>query len=563
MATLEKIKAEIKQAVGFDLDISYPPSPELGDLSLALFALAKSTKQNPVGLAEEIRQKLSKNKALKPLVLDIKTVGPYVNLFLNYGNLTAKVLGEIKKEKNKYGQNTSGKKAGVMIEYSNGNTHKEVHIGHLRNICFGDSVNKLLVASGYQAIPVSYINDFGIFAAKTLWYFLRHEKRYAASKDSKGYILGNCYKEAVSALEDNDLAKAEVVKIMKEIESRRGDTYQLWKKTRTWSIDYLKEIYQELEIKFQKTFYESEVIGDGLKIVQKLIKSGLLVKSDGAIIADMEKYKLGVLPIIRSDGTALYPVADLALAVKKFKENKIKESIYVVDVRQALYFKQLFKIMELMGYKQKITHLAYDFVTLPSGMMSSRSGNVITYRELMDEALASTIKTTKEKRSDWSDKKIKEVAKAIALSTIKFEMLKVSSQKTITFNIEEALKFDGYTATYLQYTHARIMSLTHKVKGVKKTADYGVLSEPQEKTLIVKMAKYPEAVKRSADNYDPSEITKYIFELCQDFNDYYHNVQIIKSSTAVQGARLELVGAVGQIIKNGLELLGIKAINEI
>ncbi|PIT94783.1 arginine--tRNA ligase [Candidatus Falkowbacteria bacterium CG10_big_fil_rev_8_21_14_0_10_39_9] len=563
MDTLHKIKTAIRQAVGFDLDISYPPTSELGDLSLAVFALAKVKGQNQVILAQEISQNLEQNKKLGSLISDVKAVGPYVNLFLNYTNLGAEVLTEIKKAKNKYGQNDSGLKAGVMIEFSNGNTHKEVHIGHLRNICFGDAITKLLTTSGYKTIPVSYINDFGIFTAKTLWQYQKNQKQYQAMKGSQGYILGTCYKDAVSALEGNDASKAEVTRIMKAIESRQGEYYKLWQETRLWSIAYLKEVYQDLGIKFKKTFYESNVIADGLKIVSGLIKNNVLVKSEGAIIANLEKYNLGVLPIIRSDGTALYPVADLALAVKKFKENKITESIYIVDVRQELYFKQLFKILELMGYQQKITHLAYDFVTLPSGMMSSRSGNVITYRELIDESIANAISETKAKRADWSDRKIKKIATEITLSTIKFEMLKVSSRKTITFDIKEALKFEGYTATYLQYTHARIMSISKK-SGTKKTkADYKLLSEPAEKTLIMKLAKYPETILRATEKYDPSEVTKYLFELCQNFNDFYHNVQIIKSKTTVKAARLELALAVGQIIKNGLELLGIQAINEI
>ncbi len=563
MDTLHKIKTEIRQAVGFDLDISYPPTSELGDLSLAVFALAKVKGQNPVILAQEISQNLSQNKELSGFISTVKAVGPYVNLFLNYAHLGKEVWTEIKAAKSKYGQNNSGQKAGVMIEFSNGNTHKEVHIGHLRNICFGDAITKLLAASGYKTIPVSYINDFGIFTAKTLWQYQKNKAHYLAMKGSQGYILGTCYKDAVSALEGNDAGKAEVTEIMKAIESRQGEYYKLWQTTRKWSIAYLKEVYQDLGIKFQKTFYESDVIAVGLKIVSDLIKKNILVKSDGAIIANLEKYNLGVLPIIRSDGTALYPVADLALAVKKFQENKITESIYIVDVRQELYFKQLFKILELMGYQQKITHLAYDFVTLPSGMMSSRSGNVITYRELMDESIANAIAETKAKRTDWSNKKIEKIATEITLSTIKFEMLKVSSQKTITFDIQEALKFEGYTATYLQYTHARIASIAKKGGAQKTKVDYELLSELTEKTLIMKLAKYPETVLRATEKYDPSEITKYLFELCQNFNDFYHNVQIIKIEKAVKAARLELALAARQIIKNGLELLGIQAINEI
>jgi len=563
MAILQKIKAEIKKAAGADLDIGYPPNSELGDLSTTVFVLAKAKGENPVKVSQQISQNLSQNKKLKALVAEVKVSGGYVNFFLNHNNLGEKVLTEIKKEKDKYGRNNSGQKAGVMVEFSNGNTHKEVHIGHLRNICFGDSVTKLLSENNYKAIPVSYINDFGIFVAKTLWQYKKNEVHYQSMAGSKGYILGTCYKDAVSALENNEEAKEEITKIMKEIESRQGEYYKLWQKTRLWSIAYLKEVYQDLDIKFQKTFYENEVIGSGLKIVAELIRKKILIKSQGAIIADLEKYNLGVLPIIRSDGTALYPVADLSLAVKKFKENKIIESIYIVDVRQGLYFKQLFQILELMGYKQKMTHLAYDFVTLPSGMMSSRSGNVITYRELIDEAISLAVSATKEKRTDWSAKKIKQIATELALSTIKFEMLKVSSQKTITFDIKEALKFEGYTATYLQYTHARIMSLTKKGGFKKSKVDYKLLTESFEKTLIIKMAKYPEVVLRAASSYDPSEIAKYLFELSQSFNDYYHNIPIIKSDPKTKAARLELAGAVGQIIKNGLKLLGLKAINEI
>lgn len=567
METLDQIKSQLSQTLKNDLDISYPPSPELGDLSLALFSLAKASGKNPTELAQETAEKLNKSPKLKTTVKEARAVGPYVNIFLDYNSFTPAVIKSIKKNQGNYGRNQSGKKAGVMIEYSNGNTHKELHIGHLRNIGLGDTINRLLDISGYRSLPVSYINDFGIHVAKTLWYLKNNRKDYqklikSVPKD-RGYLLGSAYKEATAALAENDTAKEAVGKIMQEIESRKGENYQLWQKTRDWSIKYFQSVYQDLGVKFKKTFYESEVITSGLKTVKELVDKGVLKKSEGAIIADLEKYNLGVLPIIRSDGTALYPVADLALAVKKFRENKIQESIYVVDVRQSLYFKQLFKILQLMGYEQKMTHLAYDFVTLPSGMMSSRSGNVITYHELIAQAKELALTATKDKHPDWSQKKITQTASELAFSTIKFEMLKVSAQKTITFDIKEALKFDGYTATYLQYTHARLMSIGRKAPRAKGRLDYSQLSEPQEKQLLFRLAQYPEMIRHAKDNYDPSEISKYLFELCQLANDYYHAIPIIKSAPQTRDARLELIAATRQIIKNGLELLGIKAINEI
>ncbi len=567
METLDQIKSQLSQTLKNDLDISYPPSPELGDLSLALFGLAKASGKNPIELAQETAEKLNKSPKLKTAIKEVRAVGPYVNIFLDYNSFTPAVIKSIKKDQDDYGRNQSGKKAGVMIEYSNGNTHKELHIGHLRNICLGDTINRLLDISGHRSLPVSYINDFGIHVAKTLWYLKNNQKEYQklikSTPKNRGYLLGSAYKEATAALAENETAKEAVGKIMQEIESQKGENYQLWQKTRDWSIKYFQSVYQDLGVKFKKTFYESEVITSGLKTVKELVTKGVLKKSEGAIIADLEKYNLGVLPIIRSDGTALYPVADLALAVKKFRENKIQESIYVVDVRQSLYFKQLFKILQLMGYEQKMTHLAYDFVTLPSGMMSSRSGNVITYHELIAQAKELALTATKDKHPDWSQKKITQTASELAFSTIKFEMLKVSAQKTITFDIKEALKFDGYTATYLQYTHARLMSIGRKAPRAKSRLDYSQLSEPQEKHLLFRLAQYPETIRHAKDNYDPSEISKYLFELCQLANDYYHAIPIIKSAPKTRDARLELIAATRQIIKNGLELLGIKAINEI
>jgi arginyl-tRNA synthetase len=207
MNTIYKIKTEIKKVLGFEVDINYPPSSDLGDLSLALFAIAKSKGKNPIELAKEISQKINQNKKLRPIIQKAEAVGPYINIFLNYAHLSAQVLSDIKKNKSKYGQNKSGKKIGVMIEFSNGNTHKEVHIGHLRNISLGDAVTKLLSTSGYKAIPVSYINDFGIHTAKTLWHFLKNTKYYESLSDNKGYLLGVCYRDAVKAIGEDEKAK--------------------------------------------------------------------------------------------------------------------------------------------------------------------------------------------------------------------------------------------------------------------------------------------------------------------------------------------------------------------
>jgi arginyl-tRNA synthetase len=559
MVYLDEIKKELSEILGCSPKaFVYPPNAEMGDLSLLMFSKAKENGLNPVELAKTIAASFSGLEGIK----EVKAVGPYLNFYLEPTYFVANSLNDISEQGVKFGANDSGKGAGVMIEYSNGNTHKELHIGHLRNISYGDAVNKILAANGYGVIPVSYINDFGIFTAKTLWNWQKNPE-YSQSDAPKGYLLGKCYSEASLKIGDDEMAKKEVGELMKKIESRDGDTYRLWQETRQWSIDYFNEVYQDLGIKFRDTFYESDFIEAGLKIKDDLLEKGILKLSEGAIIADLEKYNLGVLPIIRSDGTALYPVADLALASAKFNKYKVKESIYIVDVRQSLYFSQLFKLVELMGYSEKMTHLSYDFLTLKSGMMASRTGNVITYKELLDEALARTSEEIKKRHEDWSDDKVLEVARGLSLSAIKFEMIKVSSDKVITFDIEDALKFEGFTSAYLQYTGARICSLLKKGEELEKAPiELSELTEVKEFKLAMKLEQYSDAVTKSGIERDPSVVARYLFELAQDFNDYYHDVNIMKAETKVRVARLALVNSVKQVLENGFGLLGLTYLTE-
>ncbi|MFZ2310528.1 MAG: arginine--tRNA ligase [Patescibacteria group bacterium] len=559
MNYLDKVKNELAATLNIKAEsLVYPPNSEMGDLSWPMFEAAKMAGVNPVLLATQKAEEFSVINGIK----EIKAVGPYLNFYLDQIAFIKGVLTDIKQQGKAFGSNNLGENKKVMIEYSNGNTHKELHVGHLRNISYGDTVYKLLAANGYEAIPVSYINDFGIHTAKTIWNWQKNPD-YAKSSAPKGYLLGKCYSEAARKIEDNAEAKEEVSVIMKEIESRKGHGYELWQETRQWSIDYFQQVYDDLGIKFQDTFYENNFVDKGLEIKDNLLNQGLLKKSEGAIIADLQEYNLGVLPIIRSDGTALYPVADLALASHKFEKYNLDESIYIVDVRQSLYFSQLFKILELMGYKAKMTHLSYDFLTLKTGMMASRTGNVITYQELIDEAQTRTSEEVAKRHTEWSQDKINEVAKALSISAIKFEMIKVSSDKVITFDIVDALKFEGFTAAYLQYSGARMNSLLKKVIDFDDSvSDLTKLTSSKELGLTMKLAQYGDSVKKAGLDRDPSVIARYLFELAQLFNDYYHDTNIMKAEENIRNARLSLVLGIKQVVQNGFALLGLTYLEE-
>lgn len=543
-----------------EAELSYPPNLEMGDLSLPCFAIAKEIGKSPADAAKEILSNFNRGGFID----GIKIVGPYLNFTFKKSKLSENVLNEINDLKDEYGKNNSGKKERVMVEFSNANTHKEYHVGHLRNLCYGDAVTKLLNANGSHAIPVSYINDFGIHVAKTLWAYQNFRKNEKLP-ENKGYFLGQTYVMSAKKAEEDKTASQMIEMTMKKIESRKGEEYELWKETRKWSIEQFNKIYQELNIEFKDTFYENEYIDKGLDMVGSLYEKEILKKSDGAVIADLEKYNLGVLVFLRSNGTALYPVADLALAGEKFKKYNLDKSIYVTDNRQGLHFKQLFKVLELMGHKEKFIHLEYEVVKLPSGMMSSRSGNVVTYEDLKDKLLLRVREETKKRHSDWSDEKIEEAARVISVGAIKFEMLKVGAMQIITFDIEKSLEFSGFTAAYLQYSCARISSILRKAdikewKNVK--VDFVKLKEDKEGALVLKLAKYPEIVKRAGDSYDPSVICKYLFELGQMFNDYYHAVQVLNTEEDEKNSRLYLLLQIKNVIKNGLGLIGIDVLDE-
>lgn len=580
MAYLDQVKQELANILGCAVaDFAYPPDESLGHLSLPLFNEAKKIGTNPGQLAKEVADKLNKPQGLElplfskeltafvchedrihPTVTQVKAVGPYLNFFFDSAFFTEQTVKEINAQGAVFGSQPSKNQAAIMVEYANGNTHKELHVGHLRNISYGSTVVNLLKAAGYEVVPVSYINDFGIHTAKTIWNWQR-QKKYENASEPRGYLLGRCYSEAAKLVEGDEEAKKEVSQIMQAIESRQGSVYKFWQETRQWSIDYFNSVYQILNIHFVDTFYESDFIEEGLLIKDELLEKGILKHSEGAVIADLTEENLGVLPIIRSDGTALYAVADLALASAKFKKYHLQESIYVVDVRQGLYFKQLFAILHQMGYQERLTHLGYDFLTLKSGMMSSRTGNVITFQEVLDAAESRASQEIKDRHHDWSEEKIAQTARSLAVAALKFEMIKVAADKIITFDIESALRFDGYTAAYLQYSGARSSSLLTKGQAFTEQPDYSQSGE-SDLMLSLKLAGYTEAIIKAAQDRDPSVLARYLFELAQAFNDYYQKQPILKAEAPIAVARLALVKAFSQVLQNGFNLLGFNYLEE-
>lgn len=566
MYTLDKAKKEIVAALAAalpseiavsDAELVKPPQKDMGDLSYPCFGLAKAQKGNPAALAKDLAAKL----APAGLVGEIRAVGPYVNFFFHRAAFATSVLEDVLGRAGEYGD--APKKNGrVLIEYGSPNTHKEIHVGHLRNFALGLSVVNLTRAAGLDVVPVSYIGDIGAHVAKCLWAL----KKFHANEEppaERGKFLGQIYAEATRKVEENEAYKEEIADTQRKLEARDPEWDALWKETRQWSIDELNGIFNELGCFFERMYFESEVEGPGKELVLELRGRGIAKEGErGAIIVDLEPEGLGIFLVLKSDGSALYSTKELALAVKKFEDyTAIDTSVHVVDTRQSLYFKQFFATLKRMGFDKEMHHLAYEFVTLKEGAMSSRKGNIVTYEDFRDAMKEMAGEESRKRHPEWSDEKVAETGWAVAEGAMKFGMLKQDTDRPIVFDMEEALSFDGFTGPYVQYSHARLSSILAKADG--ETVSVCRASEdPAEFALLRVVADFPEVVLRAAEARKPSLLAQYLFDLAQESNAFYRDVHVLSAEGADRGRRLAIAGAAKEALARGLRLLGIKAPEE-
>jgi len=551
-----------------DTDFSLPPNPELGDLCFACFELAKKEKKDPVEFAKEIVGRFHFVKRAKTdLVLDFRASGPYVNVILNNKKLAEIVLTKI--DQKNYGGNNLGNGQKVMIEYPSQNTHKEFHIGHLRNVCIGNSLVGLMEKSGYRVVPVNYINDFGSHVVKCLWYLEKTEDPRIETSfliKNKQKWLGMIYAEANKYIAKHKEVKQELVEYQKRFEARDPKIMKLFQLTRQWSIEGFNKIHEELGVRHEKVFFESKIKNKGQKIVDELLEKKIAtVGEGGAIIIDLQPYNLDVALLRKSSGSGVYLTSDLALAKEKFKRIKVDQSINITGTEQNFYFKQLFKILELEGFHNKMTHIGYGLVNRSDGKMSSRLGNVILYDDLKNEIFEKLFQETKNRHEEWNEKKLKEVTQILTQAVLKFTLLKHEAEKTISFDIKEATNMEGYNALYILYTVARINSMERKsgLKINKKKINFQLLDNNEKKNLLLFIANYSAIIKKALANYNPSVLVKYCFDLSKEFNNYYNKFSILKNDDLeVTKARLALCLAVRRVIEDALKILTIKTVEE-
>lgn len=542
-----------------------PPNLDMGHIAFPCFPLAKAARKAPPQIAAAIAEKLPQSEIFS----EAKVQGPYLNFTLNMKAVGEKVLalilsGEFFKMK------LTSNDQKMMIEYSQPNTHKILHVGHMRNLCLGNALIRMLRYTGHDVMAVTYPGDVGTHVAKCLWY-LKYHNQEPIPAENKGAWLGDLYTKGHLKLEDElgtpkeESNRAQLTAILKELHDGKGEFYDLWVETREWSINLMNQAYDWADVKFDRWFWESEVDAPSLKYVSELYAQGKLVKDEGAVGMDLSEDNLGFCLLIKSDGTGLYATKDVELARKKFEEYGVDHSIYIVDNRQSFHFKQVFKVLDKLGFEnaKNCFHLQYDVVELPDGAMSSRKGNIIPLMTLI-ESMQKEIKDKylSKYEGDWSSEEINETAKDIAAGAIKYGMIRVDNNRKIVFDLAEWLALDGETGPYLQYVCARINSLCNRLGPVKTDVDWSLLNAKEEVELALKVQRFNDVALSSAENFKTASLTSYLFELGKLFNSFYANCEIGSAKSAeLKDTRLALAKACGDVMKTGLEIIGIHAPN--
>jgi arginyl-tRNA synthetase len=499
-----------------------------------------------------------------------EAVKGYLNIYFAPGEYARRVIAAVLEQGERFGW---GERRGerVMVEFSQPNTHKAFHVGHLRSAILGDALCRILEAAGYAVVRANYYGDIGLHVIKWLWNYMNFHRGEKPEKDITRW-MGEIYAEATRRLEENPVLETEVRQLYARWDRRDAEIVDLWQETRQWSLDGFDEMYELLDIRFDRLYSNSQVEHPGKEVVAELIQKGIarderpegpvIVKIDELLGLDKEKYR--VLVVLRSDNTALYSTEDLALAKLKFQEYPdMVRSIYVVDVRQSLHFTQVFKTLEIAGYEwaPRCQHLGYELVNLPGNVvMASREGTVVLLEDLLREADSRATEIVNQKNPSLDETQKQAVARAVGIAALKFPMLSRDNAKLVTFDWQTALDFNGQAAPYIQYAHVRANSILRRLEEPFPGAVFPEYElDRSEVQLIDLISRLPGEVQRAAAEYKPLHLTNIAYELARAFTDFYNTCPVLKAEPHVRQNRIRLVAAARQAIANVLDLLGITA----
>jgi len=582
-----KVIEAIKELYGQEVDekqvqVQTTRKEFMGDKTVVVFPFLRFSKKTAEQTAKEIGTFLVKS-------IDVVSAFNIVKGFLNLVIDNSYWVAQLNKAAadTKFGFKTSDEKSElVMIEYSSPNTNKPLHLGHIRNNLLGFSISEIMKANGNKVVKTNIVNDRGIHICKSMlaWKKLGNGETPKSSGKKGDHLVGEYYvkfdqlfKAEVAVLiaegmsEEEAKEKAPIInearEMLRQWEANEPQTRELWHRMNSWVYAGFDETYKTLGVDFDKIYYESETYTIGRDEVLRGVKEGIFEQMDDTSVwANLEKDGLDRKILLRSDGTSVYMTQDIGTAKIRYSDFPIDHMIYVVGNEQNYHFQVLSLLLDKLGYKwgKDLYHFSYGMVELPQGRMKSREGTVVDADDLVDGMIEVARKVSEElgKLDGYTEKEKENIYRMVALGALKYFILKVDPKKTMMFNPEESIDFNGNTGPFIQYTYARIQSV------LRKAADAGIIIPDQipeislnekESILIKILSSFPEVVKEAGDNHSPALVANFVYELVKEFNQFYHDITIMNEpDEEIRKFRLLLAKTIGITIRNGFSLLGIE-----
>ena len=564
----EIAKLIAQQVEGLELSeietmVEVPQDAKMGDYAFPCFKLAKTLRKAPPLIAKGIAAGLEGN----PLFEKVEQVNAYVNMFISKEEFVSDVLQEVLEQKEDFGKSNVGEGKKVIVEYSSPNIAKPFHIGHIRSTVIGNSIYKIYDALGYDVVRINHLGDYGTQFGKMICAYRHWGNKEDVVREPIKTLLEYYTKFHVEVEEHPELDD-EAREIFTKLEHGEKEEVELWQWFRDESLKEFTRVYDMLGITFDSYAGESFYSDKMPRFVKELKEKNLMEESQGAQIVNLEEYGLGVALITKSDGSTLYITRDIAAANYRKETYDFHKNIYVVASQQNLHFAQWKKILQLMGYEweKDCIHVPFGLVSLEEGTMSTRHGRVVFLEDVLNKAVEKTREIIAEKNPDASEKTVDEIAKTVGIGAVIFQELSNNRIKDYVFKWDKVLNFDGETGPYVQYTHARCASVLRRAGEdvVAKAADIKAidckyLCSESAYELAKLLYKFPDVVKDAGEKYEPSIVTRHIVDMAQGFNRFYHDEHILTDNEDEKAAKVALVMAAKEAIKNGLALLGMKA----
>ena len=550
-----------------------------GDYTVVVFPLLRASKKSPEATATELGEKIV---ASTPEIKSFNVIKGFLNLAIDTSFWAAR-FGEIIAAED-YGMAPASGRT-IMIEYLSPNTNKPLHLGHIRNNLLGYSVATILKANGHNVIKVNLVNDRGIHICKSMlaWQLYGGGETPASSGMKGDHLVGKYYvefdkhyKQQVKELmTEKGISEEEAKKsapimlqaqeMLRKWEAKDPEIYALWQTMNGWVYEGFDVTYKALGVDFDKVYYESETYLLGKSLVEDGLKKGVFFrKEDNSVWIDLEADGLDQKLLLRGDGTSVYMTQDLGTALSRFEENSLDDMIYVVGNEQNYHFQVLKLVLKKLGYEwsDNIFHLSYGMVELPEGKMKSREGTVVDADDLIADMVGTAREMSTElgKLDGVSEEDAAKICEMVGLGALKYFILKVDPKKTMLFDPRESIDFNGNTGPFIQYTHARIRSIMRKAEeaGINTENYTEATLLPEEVELVKTLAEYPAVVRTAGEQFAPSVIAAYAYDLAKQFNGYYHDHSILKEENeAVRSLRLKLAEQVARVIRSAMSLLGI------